>query len=203
MITNLQGPISGIQDNGNACRGSTGNLEETQMEESSLHINDEWQYHPPHWAPCLPSWQLKALMARGYQLSRVRTSQHSDEEISKKHSWALWNVIVQIFVCVMCVFLGPHPRHMEVPRLGSNQSCSRWSTPEPQQCQIQASSSAYTTTHSNTRSLTHWVRPGVEPGTSWFLVGFVSDTPWWELHSTDLMKDILGVRFRSQGQLNY
>ena len=26
-------------------------------------------------------------------------------------------------------FLGPHPWHMDVPRLGSNWSCSRWSTP--------------------------------------------------------------------------
>ena len=27
--------------------------------------------------------------------------------------------------------------------------------------------------HGNTRSLTHGVRPGIEPATSWFLVGFV------------------------------
>ena len=26
--------------------------------------------------------------------------------------------------------------------------------------------------HSNTRSLTHWVRPGIEPTSSWILVGF-------------------------------
>ena len=26
--------------------------------------------------------------------------------------------------------------------------------------------------------LTHWVRPGIEPATSWFLVGFLSDAPW-------------------------
>ena len=31
--------------------------------------------------------------------------------------------------------------------------------------------------HSNTGSLTHWARPGIEPATSCFLVGFVSDTP--------------------------
>ena len=35
--------------------------------------------------------------------------------------------------------------------------------------------------HSNTRSLTHWGRPGIEPATSWFLVGFVSPEPQWEL----------------------
>ena len=41
------------------------------------------------------------------------------------------------------VFLGPHPRYMQVPRLGgwgSNQSCCHRPTQEPQQCQIQAAS---------------------------------------------------------------
>ena len=35
--------------------------------------------------------------------------------------------------------------------------------------------------HSNTRSLTHWVKPRSEPATSWFLVGFVSTEPRREL----------------------
>ena len=36
--------------------------------------------------------------------------------------------------------------------------------------------------HSNARSLlTHWARPGIEPVTSWLLVGFVSAVPWREL----------------------
>ena len=39
----------------------------------------------------------------------------------------------------------------------------------------------YTTAHSNTRSLTHWARPGIEPTTSWFLVRFISVVPQWEL----------------------
>ena len=40
---------------------------------------------------------------------------------------------------------------------------------------------AYAIAHSNTRSLTHWVRPGIEPATSWFLVGFISVVQQWEL----------------------
>ena len=44
---------------------------------------------------------------------------------------------------------------------------------KPQQCRIRGTSPTYTTTHSNARSLTHQVRPIVEPTTSWFLVGFV------------------------------
>ena len=39
-----------------------------------------------------------------------------------------------------------------------------------------------TTAHSNARSLTHWARPGIEPTTSLFLIGFVSIAPQGELH---------------------
>ena len=35
--------------------------------------------------------------------------------------------------------------------------------------------------HGNAGSLTHWVRPGINPETSWFLVGFVSTGPQREL----------------------
>ena len=54
--------------------------------------------------------------------------------------------------------------------------------PEPQQCQIQAVSATYTAAHGNAGFLTHWVRPGHEPATSWFLFRFVSAAPWRELH---------------------
>ena len=47
--------------------------------------------------------------------------------------------------------------------------------------QIWAVSATYTTAHHNTGSLIHWVRPGIEPATSWFLVGFVSAVPRQEL----------------------
>ena len=39
----------------------------------------------------------------------------------------------------------------------------------------------YTTAHGNAGSLTHWARPGIEPATSWFPVGFVSTVPQREL----------------------
>ena len=35
-------------------------------------------------------------------------------------------------------------------------------------------SSTYTTAHGSTRSFTHWVRPGIEPTSSWILAGFVN-----------------------------
>ena len=40
---------------------------------------------------------------------------------------------------------------------------------------------AYTTAHSNVGSSTYSARSGIEPETSWFLVGFVSAVPQWEL----------------------
>ena len=35
-------------------------------------------------------------------------------------------------------------------------------------------------THGHTGSLTHWVRPGTEPTSSWILVGFVSTALQWD-----------------------
>ena len=46
--------------------------------------------------------------------------------------------------------------------------------PQPQQCGIWTTSATYTTAHGNSRSLTHWVRPGIEPMASWMLVRFVN-----------------------------
>ena len=42
-------------------------------------------------------------------------------------------------------------------------------------------SATYTEAHSNAASLTHWARPGIEPSSSWILVGFDIGEPWWEL----------------------
>ena len=53
-----------------------------------------------------------------------------------------------------------------------NQSCSCRPTPQPQQWQIGAAfgaaSATYTTAHSNAESLTHWVRSGTKPASSWY-----------------------------------
>ena len=77
------------------------------------------------------------------------------------------------------IFLGPHPWHMEVPTLGVQLELElpaytrAIATPDPSRfCDLQ---------NGNTRSLTHWARPGIKPATSWFLVGFVSTVPWREL----------------------
>ena len=73
--------------------------------------------------------------------------------------------------------LGPHPLHMELPRLGANWSYS-WQ-PTPQQRRIRAVSGTYTTALGNTGSLTHWARRGIKSAFSWMLIGFVTTEPWW------------------------
>ena len=52
-------------------------------------------------------------------------------------------------------FLGPHPQHMELPRLGVESELPLLAYTQPQQRQIQVTSATYTTAHSNTESLTH------------------------------------------------
>ena len=60
-------------------------------------------------------------------------------------------------------FLGPHTRHMEVPRPGGL---------------IGATAAGLHRSHSNAGSLTHGERPGIEPASSWILVRFVSTEPY-------------------------
>ena len=69
------------------------------------------------------------------------------------------------------------------PGQGSNRSYNCHSTPQPQKCQIWATSATYTTACGNARSLTHWVGPGIEPEFSWILVRFVSAEPQQQLIS--------------------
>ena len=52
------------------------------------------------------------------------------------------------------------------PGQGWNWSCKCWPTPQPQQRQIRVAFATYTTAFGNTRSLTHWARPGTEPTSS-------------------------------------
>ena len=53
-------------------------------------------------------------------------------------------------------------------------SCSCWPVPQSEQHHIQATSVTYPTALCNARSLTHWARPGIEPASSWILVGSIS-----------------------------
>ena len=82
-----------------------------------------------------------------------------------------------VVVVVVCL-LGPHPRHMQLPRLGVESELplpayiTATAMPDPSWvCDLCLS---------NAGSLTHWARPGIEPRSSWVLVGFVSAVLQWE-----------------------
>ena len=72
-------------------------------------------------------------------------------------------------------FLGPHSRHMEVPR---------WGIKLELQLPAYATATAtvldpnfmYELHHSSQQggSLTHWAGPGIKPASSWILVGFIN-----------------------------
>ena len=99
-----------------------------------------------------------------------------------------------LFFVLSFVLLGPHPWHMEVPSLGVNRSCSCQPTPQPQPGQSKATCATYTRAHSNAGSLTRWLRPGIKPTTSWFLVRCISAVPPRGLPSTEyILKIILAL----------
>ena len=81
---------------------------------------------------------------------------------------------------------GLNPWHMEVPRLGVKLELQL--EPPPQPHQIRAASATY----GNAGSLTHWVRPGIEPASSWILVRFVSTNPRRELPLSSLSGQVEG-----------
>ena len=56
-------------------------------------------------------------------------------------------------------------------------------------------SATYTTAHVNPGSLTHWVRPGNEPESSWMLLGFISTVPQQELPIKPFV--FVGLQFSS------
>ena len=86
----------------------------------------------------------------------------------------------------VCIYFRAAPTAYLAPGQGSNQSCSRWPTPQPQQGRIRATSVTYTTAHGKARSLTHWMRPGIEPASSWLLLRFVT---------TELQQELLASPF--------
>ena len=86
-----------------------------------------------------------------------------------------------VFFSVFC-FLGPYLQHTEVPRLGvpSELQLPAYTTAMPDPSRI----GDLHHSSQQCRSLTHEARPGMEPKTSWFLVGFVSTAPPHKLLNT-------------------
>ena len=58
--------------------------------------------------------------------------------------------------------------------------------------QIRASAAGLHYSHSKARSLTHWMRPGFKPVSSWILVGFLTPEPQWEFCTSHFVYPFLG-----------
>ena len=53
----------------------------------------------------------------------------------------------------------------------------------------------YAAAHGNARSLTHWVRPGIKPASSWILVGLATTEPQCELPCLLFLMLVVGLGF--------
>ena len=105
--------------------------------------------------------------------------------------WSMWNLVFfPFFFFFFFGFLGLHPWHIEVSRLGVELELQlpiyTTATAMPDLRHVVT----YTIADGNTRSLTHWARPGIEPVSSWILVRFVFAEPQQELLVFFLLKKI-------------
>ena len=74
--------------------------------------------------------------------------------------------LVYFYLFIYFSILWLHLQHLEVPGPGVGLELQVRPTPQLQQCQIWALSETCTTACSNTRSLTHWARPGIKATSS-------------------------------------
>ena len=65
---------------------------------------------------------------------------------------------VIVFVFVFLLFRAEPVTYEGSPGQGSNRSCCHQPTPQPQQCQIQATSATYAAAQDNAGSFTHWAK---------------------------------------------
>ena len=114
-------------------------------------------------------------------------------------------VYFYLFIFIFFIFLGPHLRHMEIPRLEveSELQLPAYTTPTAMRnlshiCNLHHSSQ-------QRQSLTHSTRPGIEPMSSWMLVGCVNHwamtgTPSFIFLMNEDSYQILTM-FRSRGHM--
>ena len=74
--------------------------------------------------------------------------------------------IYSFFFFFFTFFLGLHLQHMKVPRLGVKLELQVLAYTTATATPVQAASATYAAACGNTRSLTHLVRPGIEPTSS-------------------------------------
>ena len=88
--------------------------------------------------------------------------------------------LVVFFFFFFSLFLGLHQRYMGVPTLGDESELQLPPYATVTAMRIQESVT-YTAAHGNAGSLTHRVRPAIDPESSWILVRFMTAMPQREL----------------------
>ena len=81
-----------------------------------------------------------------------------------------------MYVYIYFVFLGLH-----LAAYGGSQARGPIGTVAAGLGTISTASATYNTAHGKTLSITHWVRPGIEPVSSQILLRLISADPWREL----------------------
>ena len=97
----------------------------------------------------------------------TRPALNSDTQLLAPHQFSDLRNAFLFFFFFFLLLLWPHLQYMEVPRPGVELELQLRPTPQPWKHQIGATFTTYTTTHGNTRSLTHWARPGIKLASSW------------------------------------
>ena len=95
--------------------------------------------------------------------------------------WDIMLIDLSIYLC----FLRLYPRHMEVLRVGVELELQPPAYATATATQDPATSATCTTAQGNARSLTHWVKPGIQPVSSWIVVVIVSTALQQELPLID------------------
>ena len=103
-------------------------------------------------------------------------------------TWILGNRLELMAQVTFAVFVGPFLCFFRAAPM-AHENCQRrgrLGAAAANLCHSQAMwgpswSATHTTIHGNAGSLTHWLRPGIKPRSSWILVGFITTEPQREL----------------------
>ena len=119
---------------------------------------------------------MQKFQGQGLNLNPSSEERHGSDNTGSLSQWATREHL-KFFSFVLFFPFKAAPTAYGSSRLGVESVLQLRPTPQPQQQGTQALSAAYTTAHGNTRYLTHWARPRIEPASSWILVGFISTVP--------------------------
>ena len=104
-----------------------------------------------------------------------------EKEIPSVLNFKEWMHLFIYLLTYLLSFLGLRVWHVEVPRLGVKLEIQLLAyTTATAMWDLGRVCNLYHSSH-NVGSLTHWVRPRIEPTSSWILVRFVSTAPQKEL----------------------